>query len=146
MASVQTATGPARGRAKAAVHSIVDATALETDLKQRIQGEVRFDAASRALYATDASNYRQIPIGVVLPRSTDDVVETIAACRRCGAPILPRGGGTSLAGQCCNVAAVIDCSKYLNSIIALEPDRPRPRAQPGLIPADLRVAAEHHGL
>src|SRR5438874_11647615 len=124
----------------------VDAEAIASELRRHIRGEVRFDAGSRALYATDASNYRQVPIGVVVPRSTDDVMETVAACRRFGAPILPRGGGTSLAGQCCNVAVVIDCSKYLNSIVALEPDRRRARVQPGLILDDLRVAAEHHRL
>jgi len=106
--SMQTATVRTRERTKTGVRSTVDAPALETDLKQRIQGEVRFDAGTRALYATDASNYRQVPIGVVLPRSTDDVIEAVAACRRHGAPILPRGGGTTLAGQCCNAAVVID--------------------------------------
>ena len=143
---MQTATVRTRERTKTGVRSTVDAPALETDLKQRIQGEVRFDAGTRALYATDASNYRQVPIGVVLPRSTDDVIEAVAACRRHGAPILPRGGGTSLAGQCCNAAVVIDCSKYLNSIIALEPDARRARVQPGLILDDLRMAAERHRL
>src|SRR5690349_7847807 len=88
--------------------------ALAHDLRARIRGEVRFDSGSRALYATDASNYRQVPIGVVLPRDTEDVIETVAICREHGAPILPRGGGTSLAGQTCNVAVVLDMSKYMN--------------------------------
>src|SRR5215471_5936283 len=74
---------------------------LERELRRRVSGEVRFDAGSKALYATDGSNYRQVPIGVVVPKSTDDVVQAIAACRRFGASILSRGGGTSLAGQCC---------------------------------------------
>ncbi|HWI13709.1 MAG TPA: FAD-binding protein, partial [Burkholderiales bacterium] len=73
-------------------------------MKSVVRGEVRFDEGSRALYATDASNYRQVPIGVVIPRSAEDVVNTVAVCRRHGAPVLSRGGGTSLCGQCCNVA------------------------------------------
>src|SRR5689334_6371921 len=74
----------------------VDAEALEADLRKAIEGEVRFDRGSRALYATDASNYRQVPIGVVIPHTVEDVVETVAAARHHGAPILSRGGGTSL--------------------------------------------------
>src|SRR4051812_30360041 len=81
---------------------------LARELRQQIDGEVRFDDGSRALYATDGSNYRQIPIGVVIPRTTEDVVAAIAVCRQFDAPVLSRGGGTSLAGQCCNVAVVID--------------------------------------
>src|ERR687883_451005 len=86
----------------------VDAERLAAELRASIQGEVRFDEGSRALYATDGSVYRQVPIGVVLPRDVDDVIATVATCRRYGAPILARGCGTSLKGQCCNVAVVID--------------------------------------
>src|SRR5690348_1601205 len=78
--------------------SSVDAHGLESELRRRLKGEVRFDSGSRALYATDGSNYRQVPIGVVIPRDEEDVVETMAACRRFGAPVLGRGGGTSLCG------------------------------------------------
>lgn len=124
----------------------VDAEALAADLRQRIRGEVRFDDGSRALYATDASNYRQVPIGVVIPRTIEDVIETVAAARRFGAPILPRGGGTSLAGQCCNVAVVMDFSKYLHHILELDPEAKRARVQPGLVLDDLRDAAERHRL
>jgi FAD/FMN-containing dehydrogenase len=85
-----------------------DGEDLAAELRAAIAGEVRFDAGSRALYSTDASNYRQVPIGVVIPRTIEDVVETLAVCRRRGAPVLARGGGTSLAGQCCNVAVVMD--------------------------------------
>jgi FAD binding domain len=92
-------------------------------LARTITGEVRFDAGSRALYATDASNYRQVPIGVVIPRTTEDVVETIRLCRSHRAPIVNRGGGTALAGQGCNVAVLIDFSKYLNRVIAIDPDK-----------------------
>ena len=90
---------------------------LADDLRRSLRGEVRFDEGSRALYATDASNYRQVPIGVVLPRNVDEVMETLRLCREHGAPVLARGGGTSLAGQCCNVAVVIDMSKYMNRVI-----------------------------
>ncbi|HKR95497.1 MAG TPA: FAD-dependent oxidoreductase, partial [Candidatus Angelobacter sp.] len=111
-----------------------------------ISGEVRFDAGSKALYATDGSNYRQPPIGVVIPKSVDDVVHTIAACRKFGAPILSRGGGTSLAGQCCNVAVVIDWSKYLHNILELNPGEKYARVQPGTICDTLRNAAKPHTL
>src|SRR5271170_4534766 len=93
--------------------NFVAARELEARLQSRIRGEVRFDSGSRALYATDASNYRQVPIGLVIPRDANDVEATVAACRAVGAPILARGGGTSLSGQCCNVAVILDFSKYL---------------------------------
>ncbi len=94
---------------------------LEKELKSTIEGEVRFDSQAKALYATDASNYRQVPIGVVLPKSKEDIAKTIELCRKHNAPILSRGGGTSLAGQCCNVAVVMDMSKYLNKILEIDP-------------------------
>ena len=81
-------------------------TALEHRVLETVKGEVRFDDASRALYATDASNHRQVPIGLIIPRDIDDVVSTIGACREFRAPVLSRGGGASLAGQCYNVAVV----------------------------------------
>src|SRR3954462_8099209 len=90
----------------------VEARALEARLSAELEGEVRFDDGSRALYATDGSNYRQVPIGVVVPRHKTDVRAVVDVCRRFGAPVLSRGGGTSLAGQCCNVAVVMDLSKY----------------------------------
>jgi Enolase C-terminal domain-like/FAD binding domain len=86
--------------------------ALIQELERRTKGEVRFDEGSRALYSTDSSNYRQTPIGVVLPSDQEDVVETVAVCRNFGVPITGRGAGTSLAGQCCNVAVILDFSKY----------------------------------
>jgi len=120
--------------------------ALEADLRASVDGEVRFDAGSRALYATDGSNYRQLPIGVVVPRTVDAVVAAVAACRRHGAPVLSRGGGTSLAGQCCNVAVVIDFSKYVNRIVALDPVQKTAHVEPGCVLDTLRDAAEVHGL
>src|SRR5579862_8901382 len=124
----------------------VDAGALEDSLRRAVTGEVRFDAGSRALYATDGSNYRQVPIGVVIPKSRQDVIETISICRRFGAALLSRGGGTSLAGQCCNVAVVIDWSKYLHNIVELNPQQKYARVQPGTICDTLRNAAKPHTL
>jgi FAD/FMN-containing dehydrogenase/Fe-S oxidoreductase len=120
--------------------------ALEDKLRQVVRGEVRFDQASRALYATDASNYRQVPIGLVLPLDEADVVATVAACREFGAPVLSRGGGTSLSGQCCNVAVVMDFSKYMHSIVELDPVQKFARVQPGIVLDRLRDAAEVHDL
>jgi FAD/FMN-containing dehydrogenase len=119
---------------------------LESALRNQIEGEAHFDAGSRALYATDASNYRQVPIAVVYPRTIDDVVATVRMCRAHQAPILPRGGGTSLAGQCCNTAVVIDMSRYLNSVLEIDRDRRTARVQPGLVLDDLQRAAAQHGL
>ncbi|HSC24383.1 MAG TPA: FAD-binding and (Fe-S)-binding domain-containing protein, partial [Casimicrobiaceae bacterium] len=120
--------------------------ALERELASSVDGEVRFDIGSRALYATDGSNYRQVPIGVVVPRSIEAVIATVDACRRHGAPVLPRGGGTSLCGQCCNVAVVIDFSKYLNRIVGIDPARRIARVEPGCVLDTLRDAAEEHHL
>ncbi|HET9751539.1 MAG TPA: FAD-binding oxidoreductase, partial [Myxococcales bacterium] len=124
----------------------LDARALELRLRSRVEGEVRFDAGSRALYATDGSNYRQVPIGVVVPKTVQDMVEAVACAREAGAPIVARGGGTSLAGQCCNVALVIDCSKYLNRILWLDPAQKRAKVQPGVVLDRLRERAEQHHL
>ena len=87
-----------------------------------------------------------MPIGVVVPRNADDVVATVAACRERDVPILGRGCGTSLAGQCCNVAVVIDLSKYMNRFLALDPDSKLAKVEPGLINDQLREAAQKHGL
>src|SRR2546430_9978987 len=125
---------------------ISHALALEADLRRRVRGEVRFDDGSRALYATDASNYRQVPIGVVVPRTPEDVVEAVGAAREHGAPLTMRGGGTSLAGQCCNVALIVDSSKYLNRVIELDPARRFARVQPGCMLDDLRALAYPHRL
>ncbi|MGH9664501.1 MAG: FAD-binding oxidoreductase, partial [Bryobacteraceae bacterium] len=119
---------------------------LAQDLSRRIEGEVRFDAGSRALYATDGSNYRQVPIGVVIPKSIDDVATTVAMCRRYHAPLLARGGGTSLAGQCCNVAVVMDFTKHLNRLLEIDPEKRRARVQPGIVLDRLREAANRYEL
>ncbi len=119
---------------------------LETKLRAVVRGEVRFDAASRALYATDASNYRQTPIGIVIPRDAADVEATIAACRELGAAILPRGGGTSLAGQCCNVAVILDFSKYMRRLVSLDPEKKLAIVEPGIVLDRVREAAEQYHL
>jgi FAD/FMN-containing dehydrogenase len=124
----------------------VNGKSLADVLRARIKGEVRFDKGSRALYATDGSNYRQPPIGVVIPEDTEDVVQAVAACREYGAPVLPRGCGTSLAGQCCNVAVILDMSKYLNRIIDLNAEKKTAQVQPGVVLDKLRNAAEQYHL
>ncbi len=132
--------------ARAAKSAPVDAASLATDLRRNVRGEVRFDDGTRALYATDGSNYRQVPIGVVLPRDDEDVIAAISLARKYGAPILCRGGGTSLAGQCCNVAVVLDMSKYMATILDVDPVQRLARVQPGVILDHLRNAAEKHRL
>src|SRR5207245_4829906 len=131
---------------RAANSSPVDASGLARALLSQIRGEVRFDAGSRALYATDGSNYRQVPIGVVLPRDADDVVAANTLAREFSAHILCRGGGTSIAGQCCNVAVVLDFSKYIAEILMVDAARRVARVQPGVILDHLRNAAEKHHL
>ena len=126
------------------VDSFAQARDLENELKRELRGEVRFDSGSRALYATDASNYRQIPIGLVVPRDDEDVLAAVSACRKFQAPILPRGAGTSLAGQCCNVAVVLDFTKYMNRILELDPEQKFARVQPGVVLDSLRARAEAH--
>jgi FAD/FMN-containing dehydrogenase/Fe-S oxidoreductase len=128
------------------VDSFSDALELENELKRVVRGEVRFDRGSRALYATDGSNYRQIPIGLVVPRDDQDVIATVAACKKFGAPVLARGAGTSLAGQCCNVAVILDFAKYMNQILEIDPSQKFARVQPGVILDSLRSRAEAHQL
>jgi FAD/FMN-containing dehydrogenase/Fe-S oxidoreductase len=124
----------------------VDVEGLARALRAGVRGEVRFDEGSRALYATDASNYRQAPLGVVLPRDVDDVVAAVDAVRRFGAPLLSRGGGTSLAGQCCNSGVVLDFSKYMGEVLEVDARRRLARVQPGCVLDRLRATAERQGL
>ena len=132
--------------AQASKSAQVDAAGLTEALRRQIRGEVRFDRGTRALYSTDGSNYRQVPIGVVLPRDAEDVLATVALCREFGAPLLCRGAGTSLAGQCCNVAVILDFSKYMARILEIDPTHRIARVQPGVVLDHLRVAAEKHHL
>ena len=128
------------------VDSFIRASSLEAELRRSLRGEVRFDRGSRALYAADGSNYRQIPIGLVIPRDADDVIAAVAVCKQFGAPLLPRGAGTSLAGQSCNVAVILDFTKYMNQILEIDPERRFARVQPGVVLDTLRNRAEEHQL
>src|SRR5688572_11367999 len=125
---------------------MVDYQRLEIALRHALAGEVRFERGMRAAYASDASNYRQVPIGVVLPRNIEDIVAAMRVCASHGVPVLARGGATSLNGQAVNVAVVIDCSKYLNQVLSIEKEARIARVQPGVVCDALRDAAEAHGL
>ena len=123
-----------------------DAAALESALRAAVTGAVRFDDGTRAVYSADASNYRQIPIGVVTPASVEDVIATVDICRQHHVPILPRGGGTSQNGQCVNVAVVIDFSRHLNQVLSVDPESRTAVVEPGTVCDSLRDAAEQHAL
>ena len=120
--------------------------AIAAALREKVSGEVRFSQGDRAMYSTDGSNYRQVPIGIVVPRDEEDLIRGMEICRDFGAPVLPRGGGTSLAGQCCNVAVVFDFSKYMHRILELNPESRYAWVQPGIINDSLRNAANQYTL
>jgi hypothetical protein len=105
----------------------VDVVGLEAELRARVRGEVRFSGGDRGMYASDASNYRMVPLGVILPRDAEDVIESVAACRRHGAPIFARGGGTGIPGQTVNEGVLFDFSKYMNRLVELDPRDKRAR-------------------
>ena len=117
---------------------------LESLLKSTLRGDVSFDLGSRAMYAADSSNYRQLPVGVVLPRDAADVEAALAACRKTGAAVLPRGAGTSLAGQCANVAVVFDYSRYMHGLNFIDPAASLARVEPGIVLARSRHAQPVH--
>ncbi|HXR39523.1 MAG TPA: FAD-binding and (Fe-S)-binding domain-containing protein [Terracidiphilus sp.] len=119
---------------------------LEAQLRATLRGEVLFDLGSRALYAADSSNYRQMPVGVVTPRDAADVEAALAACRATGAAVLPRGAGTSLAGQCANVAVVFDYSRHMNGLTSIDPEAKLAAVEPGIVLDRLREAAEVYHL
>jgi FAD/FMN-containing dehydrogenase len=123
-----------------------ESAGLEASLKRLVDGEVRFDKGTRALYATDGSNYRQVPIGVVIPRHVQDVETTMRIAREHGAPILARGGGTSLAGQCCNVAVVMDFSKYMHQVLKIDAANKLGHVQPGCVLDHFREQRHSCGL
>jgi FAD/FMN-containing dehydrogenase/Fe-S oxidoreductase len=126
--------------------TLSQARELENELKKAVSGEVRFDAFSRVLYSTDASIYQVEPVGVVVPRSVEDVLATIDVARHNGVPILPRGGGTSLAGQTVNHAIVIDFSKYIDGVLEVNPEERWARVQPGIVLDQLNRQLAKHGL
>jgi FAD/FMN-containing dehydrogenase/Fe-S oxidoreductase len=119
---------------------------LRHTLSEAVDGEVRFDAGSRGAYAHDGSNFRQPPIGVVVPRSADAAVAAVGVCREFGVPVLSRGGGTSLAGQCCNEAVVIDWTKHCHQVIAVDPGGRSATVQPGIALDKLNDAVAKYGL
>jgi len=120
--------------------------ALAARLRQSVRGEVRFDHFSRILYATDASIYQIMPLGVVLPRDAEDVAAALRICAEAGVPTLPRGGGTSLAGQTVGRAVILDCSRHMNAILGIDPDRREVRVQPGVVQDELNLALAPYGL
>ncbi|HWU58462.1 MAG TPA: FAD-binding and (Fe-S)-binding domain-containing protein [Microbacteriaceae bacterium] len=124
----------------------VDIHALQDALDEAVDGEIRFDDGSRATYSTDASNYRQVPIAVVVPHTIDAAVETIRVCHDQNVPVLNRGGGTSLAGQCCNAAVVIDWTKYCNAVVSVDADASKAVVEPGITLDSLNAAVAQHGL
>jgi FAD/FMN-containing dehydrogenase/Fe-S oxidoreductase len=121
-------------------------SSLERSLADVVRGEVRFDAGSKALYASDASNYRQVPLGVVVPQDADDLIAAVDVCRRLDVPFLTRGGGTSQNGQCVNVAVVADTSKFFNRVVSIDLHERTCIVEPGVVCDALRDAAETHGL
>jgi FAD/FMN-containing dehydrogenase/Fe-S oxidoreductase len=119
-------------------HTVIDPPdaklqAAVAALRHRVDGEVRFDDGSRAAYSTDASNFRQVPIGVVVPRSIEAAVEAVAVCREHGLPIVNRGGGTSLAGQCTNEAVVLDFTKYCDHLVSVDEENRTCVVEPGIV-------------
>jgi FAD/FMN-containing dehydrogenase/Fe-S oxidoreductase len=124
----------------------LDVVALERDLAERVDGEVRFDAGSRGAYSTDASNYRQVPIGVVVPRTVDAAVAAVAVCRDHRAPLLSRGGGTSLAGECTNTAVILDWSKYCHRLLGVDHEAGTCVVEPGIVLDHLNDQLRPYGL
>ncbi|OEJ29552.1 dimethylmenaquinone methyltransferase [Streptomyces agglomeratus] len=123
-----------------------DTAALTRELRATVRGEVAFDAAARALMTMDASNYRRVPLGVVAPRDTADVVAALAVCRAYGVPVVPRGGGTSIAGQATGTGVVLDFTRHMRAITDLDPETRTVVVQPGVVLDDLRAAAGTYGL
>ncbi len=119
---------------------------LKEELDQELEGDVSFEDDYRALYATDSSNYRQLPVGVVFPKNKEDIIKTVSLCRKHNLHILTRGGGTSLAGQCCNTGLIMDFSRYYNKIIDIDPEKKTARIQTGLVLDDLNRALEKYDL
>ncbi|WP_254537792.1 FAD-binding and (Fe-S)-binding domain-containing protein [Halomarina litorea] len=124
----------------------VDRPGLVDDLERQVDGEVRFDEYSRQLYATDASAYEVTPVGVVFPRDTDDVAAAVQYCSRRDVPVLPRGGGTSLAGQSVNAAVVLDFTRHMDGVVDVDPNGRLARAQAGTVLGELNAELAPYGL
>ncbi|MER6025962.1 FAD-linked oxidase C-terminal domain-containing protein [Streptomyces sp. NPDC001851] len=123
-----------------------DMSGLEAALRAEVDGEVRFDAGSRGAYVTDGSNYRQVPLGVVVPRTVEAGARALSVCARFDAPVLSRGGGTSLAGQSTNTAVVLDWSKYCTRLISVDPERRTCVVEPGIVLDELNRQLAGHKL
>jgi FAD/FMN-containing dehydrogenase/Fe-S oxidoreductase len=119
---------------------------IEREIARRVRGRVRADEATRLLFSTDASNYRQVPLAVVEPEDEEDALSALAACRDLGLPVLPRGAGTSLAGQACNVAVVLDFTRRMRRVLAIDPEARLAVVEPGCVLDVLQLAARPHGL
>ncbi|MFF8861086.1 FAD-binding and (Fe-S)-binding domain-containing protein [Streptomyces sp. NPDC015139] len=123
-----------------------DTSGLEAALRAEVDGEVRFDAGSRGAYVTDGSNYRQVPLGVVVPRTVEAGARAVAVCARFAAPVLSRGGGTSLAGQTTNTAVVIDWSKYCSRVLTVDAEQRTCVVEPGIVLDELNRQLAGHEL
>ncbi|CCK29312.1 oxidoreductase, FAD-binding protein [Streptomyces davaonensis JCM 4913] len=121
-------------------------TDLEADLRKSVRGDVGFGATARALVTMDASNYRRVPLGVVAPCDADDVAAVLQVCRTHGVPVVPRGGGTSIAGQATGTGVVLDFTRHMNRLLSLDPSSRTAVVQPGLVLDRLQEAAAPHGL
>jgi FAD/FMN-containing dehydrogenase/Fe-S oxidoreductase len=143
VAPIQIESGPPVPQADAAR---VDAARLEQALRGTIQGEVRFDRVSRALYSTDASVYQIEPLGVVVAKTPDDVVQTVRVCHEFRCPLTLRGGGTSQAGQAVGAGIILDTSKYLNRLLDVDVERRIARVEPGIVLDELNAQLKPHGL
>jgi FAD/FMN-containing dehydrogenase/Fe-S oxidoreductase len=124
----------------------IDAEGLRAALAGKIAGEIRFDRISQALYSTDASVYQILPLGVVIPKTRDDVIGAVEVCRQFGVSITARGGGTSQAGQAIGAGVQLDFSKYLHKVLAFEPEAQRVRVEPGIVLDELNAFLRPYGL
>ena len=123
-----------------------DLAELAVELSGGVRGEVDFTDAARALYTSDASNYRQVPLGVVYPQSKEDIVATVSVCRSSGHPVLMRGAGTSQNGQCVNAAVIVDCSRFMNKVLSIDAENGIADIEPGVVCDQLKLAAAEFGL
>ncbi len=129
-----------------AFYKNIDKSTVVNELRSRLEGDLNFSDAGRALYTSDASNYRQVPLGVVYPRSTEDIRTVSQVCNKHQRPLLMRGAGTSQNGQCVNIAIILDCSRYLNRVLEINTDTQTALVEPGVVCDQLKAEAEKSGL
>jgi len=123
-----------------------DLAELAVELADGVDGEIDFTDVGRALYTSDASNYRQVPLGVVYPLSREDIHFVVVCCQRSGHPILMRGAGTSQNGQCVNAAVIVDCSRFMNKVLSIDAENGIADIEPGVVCDQLKMAASEFGL